>query len=45
MKRKFYEQLDVKVENKKSNNSFLNIEKYELLKWLQLESNTEPLSS
>ena len=31
MKRKFYEQLDVKIENKKSNNSFLNREKYELL--------------
>ena len=31
MKRKFYEQLDVKTENKKSNNSFLNREKYELL--------------
>ena len=30
MKRKFYEQLDVKIENKKSNNSFLNREKYEL---------------
>ena len=27
MKRKFYEQLDVKIENKKSNNSFLNREK------------------
>ena len=31
MKRKFYEQLDVKIENKKSNNSFLNREKYQLL--------------
>ena len=31
MKRKFYKQLDVKTENKKSNNSFLNREKYELL--------------
>ena len=31
MKRKFYEQLDVKIENKKSNNSFLNRKKYELL--------------
>ena len=31
MKRKFYEQLDGKIENKKSNNSFLNREKYELL--------------
>ena len=31
MKRKFYKQLDVKIENKKSNNSFLNREKYELL--------------
>ena len=31
MKRKFYEQLDVKVEDKKSNNSFFNREKYELL--------------
>ena len=31
MKRKFYEQLDVKIENKKSNNSFLNREMYELL--------------
>ena len=30
MKRKFYEQLDVKIENKKSNNSFLNTEKYVL---------------
>ena len=31
MKRKFYEQLDVKIENEKSNNSFLSREKYELL--------------
>ena len=31
MKRKFYEELDVEIENKKSNNSFLNREKYELL--------------
>ena len=31
MKRKFYEQLAVKIENKKSKNSFLNREKYELL--------------
>ena len=31
MKRKFYEQLDVKIKNKKSKNSFLNREKYELL--------------
>ena len=31
MKRKFYEQLDVKIENKKSNNSFLNRGKYQLL--------------
>ena len=31
MKRKFYEQLDAKTENEKSNNSFLNREKYELL--------------
>ena len=31
MKRKFYEQLDVKIENKKSNSLFLNREKYELL--------------
>ena len=31
MKRKFYEQLHVKIKNKKSNNSFLNREKYELL--------------
>ena len=30
-KRKFYERLDVKIENKESNNSFLNREKYELL--------------
>ena len=30
MKRKFYEQLAVKIENKKSSNSFLNKEKYEL---------------
>ena len=30
MKRKIYEQLDVKIENKKSNNSFLNRKKYEL---------------
>ena len=31
IKRMLYEQLDVKIENKKSNNSFLNREKYELL--------------
>ena len=31
MKRKFYKQLDVKIENKKSNNPFLNREKHELL--------------
>ena len=31
MKRKFYVQLDVKIENKKSKNSFLNREKYEIL--------------
>ena len=31
MKKKFYEQLDVKIENKKSNNSFLNRENFELL--------------
>ena len=31
MKRKFYEQLDVKIVNKICNNSFLNREKYELL--------------
>ena len=31
MKRKFCEQRNVKIENKKSNNSFLNREKYELL--------------
>ena len=31
MKTKFHEQLDVNIENKKSNNSFLNREKYELL--------------
>ena len=31
MKRKFYEQRDVKIENEKSNNSFLNREKCELL--------------
>ena len=31
MKRKFYEQVDVKIETKKSNNSFFNREKYELL--------------
>ena len=31
MKRKFYEQLDVKIKTKKSNNSFLITEKYELL--------------
>ena len=31
MKRKFYKQLEVKIENKESNNSFLNREKYELL--------------
>ena len=31
MKRKFYVQLDVKIENKKSKNSFLNRKKYELL--------------
>ena len=31
MKRMLYEQLDVKIENKKSNKSFLNREKYELL--------------
>ena len=31
MKRKFYEHLEVKIENKKSNNAFLNREKYELL--------------
>ena len=31
MKRKFYEQLDVKIENKKSSNSFLDREKYQLL--------------
>ena len=30
MKRKTYEQLDVKIENKKSSNSFLNRKKYEL---------------
>ena len=30
-KRKFYEQVDVKIETKKSNNSFFNREKYELL--------------
>ena len=30
-KRKFYEQLDVKIENLKKNNSFLNREKCELL--------------
>ena len=29
MKRKFYEQPDLKIENKKRNNSFLNREKYE----------------
>ena len=31
MKKKFYEQLEVKIENKKSNNSFLNRENFELL--------------
>ena len=31
MKRKFYEQLDVKIENKKSSSSFLNRERYQLL--------------
>ena len=31
MKTKFYEQIDVKIENKKNNNSFLTREKYELL--------------
>ena len=31
MERKFYEHLDVKIENKKSEDSFLNREKYELL--------------
>ena len=31
MKRKFHEQPDVKIENKRSNNSFLNRGKYELL--------------
>ena len=31
MERKFYEQLDAKMENKKKNNSFLNGEKYESL--------------
>ena len=31
MKKKFYEQLDVKIANKISSNSFLNREKYELL--------------
>ena len=31
IKKKFYEQLDVKIENKKSINSFLNREKCELL--------------
>ena len=31
MKRRLYEELDVKIENKKNNNSFLNREKYELL--------------
>ena len=31
MKKKFYEQLVVKIENKKGNNPFLNREKYELL--------------
>ena len=31
MERKFYKQLDVKIENKKNNNSFLNGEKYESL--------------
>ena len=31
IKRKYYEQLDLKIENKKSNNSFFNREKYELL--------------
>ena len=31
MKRKFYEQLNAKIENKKSNDSILNREKYKLL--------------
>ena len=31
MKRKFYEQPDVKIENLKSNNSFLKRKKYELI--------------
>ena len=31
MKRKFYNQLDVKIQNKKNNNWFLNREKHELL--------------
>ena len=31
MKRKFYEQLDGNIENKRSNNSFFNRETYEIL--------------
>ena len=31
MARKFYEELDGKIENKKNNKSFLNGEKYESL--------------
>ena len=31
MKRKFYDQLDVKIENQKSSSSFLNRERYQLL--------------